>query len=326
MNDVPVILIGGVGRTGTNALKYAFSKHPDVFALPFETRFTIDPDGILPTYSCLKYSWSPFVGERAILRMERLLDRVAQKGFLDNVAVLFEKFLKPLKMSGNIRKYKEWELNRVFPNFEEASKKLINDLVLLKYKGTWAGAEGSFTNKEILLPKNDVSLKLVEIFRTFFNSIYIECLDRNGKRFYVEDNTYNIFFFKEYLEILPNSFLVHMVRDPRDVVASYMKQRWCPASLKKAINYYKEKMLYWNEIKKTIPVNKFIEVKLEDLCINQERKLREICNKVGMSFHKDIMKFRLNESNTGRWEKELSNNDRLVLKESLKDSLKQCCY
>ena len=46
MNEIPVLLIGGTGRSGTSILSRIFSTHPDITDVP-EWRFLIDPDGII---------------------------------------------------------------------------------------------------------------------------------------------------------------------------------------------------------------------------------------------------------------------------------------
>ena len=88
MKKVPILLIGGVGRSGTNLLKEILSLHSDVFSLPFETRFTIDPDGVVPTYIALKKSWSPFISEKAIKRLDLFLKKLSKKKFIDKTAII----------------------------------------------------------------------------------------------------------------------------------------------------------------------------------------------------------------------------------------------
>ena len=44
---INIVHVSGSGRCGTNLLKDLLGRHPDVHTLPFETRFTVDPDGIL---------------------------------------------------------------------------------------------------------------------------------------------------------------------------------------------------------------------------------------------------------------------------------------
>jgi len=50
-NSVAVVFCGGTGRCGTNVLKRVFARHPEVYTLPFEIRFLLDPGGIIDFYT-----------------------------------------------------------------------------------------------------------------------------------------------------------------------------------------------------------------------------------------------------------------------------------
>lgn len=239
MKRVPILLIGGVGRSGTNLLKSILDQHSEVCSHSFESRFTIDPDGIIPTYVLLKEGWSPFVSEKAIERLDNFLNKLNQKNIFDKIAIIFSNLFAQLGLDGNIKAYKEWQLELIFPNFRHHNAQLINKIKLLEYKGTWAGRTGSLTSKAI----NKVGFsnnknKLDVIFNEYFYNLYNDLLLSKKKSLYVEDNTFNILYANYYRQLLPDSLMVHMIRDPRDVVVSYINQRWCPKNLKVAIKYY----------------------------------------------------------------------------------------
>jgi len=70
---------------------------------------------------------------------------------------------------------------------------------------------------------------------------------------------------KELFELIPDAKFIHVTRDPRDVVASMIKQRWCPSELDQTIN------LYLSIIEKSvgntnsISTDNIITIKLEDI-------------------------------------------------------------
>ena len=87
-----------------------------------------------------------------------------------------------------------------------------------------------------------------------------QCSYKGGARGFVkvvDDNTFNHLYAGELVRLVPNSLIVHMYRDPRDVVASYIKQRWSPTELDQSIDYYCSIMQKWSEIRGTIPAEKF---------------------------------------------------------------------
>jgi hypothetical protein len=327
LKNVPVLLIGGVGRSGTNVLKDILNLHSEVCSFPFEARFTIDPDGIIPTYVLLKESWSPFVSEKAIARLTIFLNRLSRKNLPDIMAIGFSSLFKQLGLDGNIRSYKEWELKKSFPNFETHNNKLINDLKLLEYEGTWVGRKGSLTKKALnyvgLSNKNN---KLTNIFNEYFCNLYQDLLIAKKKSLYVEDNTFNILYADYYEQLLPNAFMVHMIRDPRDVVSSYLNQRWCPKDIKKAIKYYIELMERWLEIKKKLNKNFYIEIKLEELCKNTNSVLKNLIGKLDIEFEKKITSYDLSKSNIGRWNKEFDEINKKFLNRELFKYIKYFGY
>ena len=77
------IFIGGSGRCGTKLLRDILGKHSKITALPFPTRFTIDPDGLVDTYKALTTgAWSPYI---AGVKLSRMDDLFAALGIKDNV-------------------------------------------------------------------------------------------------------------------------------------------------------------------------------------------------------------------------------------------------
>jgi len=67
------IFIGGTGSSGTTILRKIISRHSKLYAFPFETRFLIDPDGIVDLYNGLLYGWAPYMIDKKIKRFRNLI-------------------------------------------------------------------------------------------------------------------------------------------------------------------------------------------------------------------------------------------------------------
>ncbi len=318
MKYIPVLLIGGVGRSGTNVLKYVFETNSSVYSLPFESRFTIDPDGVIPTYSLLKETWSPFVSEKGIERLSIFLNRVSNKSLLDKFAEILSKLFFRFGLDGNIKAYKEWELEKSFPNFRAHNLNLINKISLLYYKGTWAGRKGSLSKNALnSLSYSYYNNYLDTVFNDYLYKLYIDLLKSNNKHFYVEDNTFNILYAHHYQQLLPDGLLINMIRDPRDTIASYIHQRWCPKNIKKAVKYYIEIMERWWVIKDKLNQKFYMEIKLEDLCKNTKKTLEQIFERLPIDFEKQMLHYDLSKSNSGRWKSEFNEDEKKFLNEKL---------
>lgn len=300
------IFIGGTGRSGTNILKETLSLHPDMAALPFEPRFSVDPDGVFPTYRGLSGGASPFEMNVLLTRLERFLNRLSKRSLIDIISIYIETLLRPVCGSQlNLRAYKEWELEEHFPSYNLACKKLINDLSSAEYFGVWPGRlrVGPRAKNRISLSSSDP--RLVLVFQEFYTKIYKEFLTLKKSKVVVDDNTYNLMYAKELAALLPNSHLVHVVRDPRDVVASFLHQRWSPSNVNSAIVFYKVAMDNILKSLNGIEGERLTIIRLEDFCQRPNEYIRKLEDKVGLSCGREFSKDDFLNSNQGRWQKDI---------------------
>jgi hypothetical protein len=65
--------VGGTGRSGTTRLTTVLGQHPSVYALPGETRFLIDPGGLEDLARALTEAYTPYHGDDALRRFDRLM-------------------------------------------------------------------------------------------------------------------------------------------------------------------------------------------------------------------------------------------------------------
>lgn len=183
------IFIGGSGRCGTKLLRDVLGKHSKITALPFPTRYTIDPDGLVDTYKALTTgAWSPYIAGVKIKRLWNML----------------------VSVSPNIVPY--FVCQDALPHLDR--------LVQYRTNANWSG--GKWWG---LADRNaDIAKILGDIMR----QITVAVLDKHGGEIFVDHNTWNPLFTPELMELCPDSVHVHVYRDPRDVVDSMSGQRWCP--------------------------------------------------------------------------------------------------
>jgi hypothetical protein len=316
-------MIGGPGRSGTNILKEIFRAHPLVLGHPFETRFTVDPDGLAPTLRLLRSSVSPFVGETALARLDRLLTCLATRSVADRFAATLES-VGITRFTH--RRYRDWQLNAVFPDFLKCKDALIRDLTRLSYAGIWAGAPSRVGRATRRVAHNGQDERVITPMRTFLRTIYFNAINSAHKQYFVDDNTYNILYGRELLDLLPQGRLIHVVRDPRDVVASYLHQRWTPRSLPAALEFYSEVMRRWLSIRDTIDPSRFMEIRLEDLCHDPESVLVKISEWAQIPFDDALLSVDLTQSNSGRWRREFGDESQQLLARELKPFIDQFNY
>ena len=297
--DNKVIFIGGSGRSGTNILRKILSNHSKVASLPFEHRFIIDPDGIIDFYNSFTLNWSPYQSDVKIKRLNK---------FLLNLAIKSE----------DKSNYMDWELSEYFPHYIENVKKLISNLKSFEYSGSWPGSDKNIKEYKIWFSdfKDIESIKL--ILRDFIEKNINNFLEKNGKKYFVEDNTWNILYAKELDDLLPNSKLIHIIRDPRDVVASFINQSWCPNELGYCIKMYKSIMTKWFQVSSYLDKGKIKLVKLEKLVADKENEVKKICDFSELNFENNLLNIDLDMHNSGRWKNEFTQNEQRLLNNELK--------
>jgi hypothetical protein len=250
--------------------------------------------------------------------LNRLLDRLAKRTAVDKFASIAERLFGA---DSAHRRYRDWQLQEVFPNFTKNKEELIRDLTLLTYFGVWVGAPTGSERGRRIIAHDDGSEVSTTAMRKFLRSIYAGALAKANRQVYVDDNTYNVLYAEELLDLLPNARLIHVVRDPRDVIASYIRQRWTPSSVTAAIAFYTHVIECWLLHRKALDSNRFIEIRLEDLCNEPEVVLKHIFEWAGIPFDTQVLDVALTKSNTGRWRREFTSAEQSELDKKLRPFL-----
>jgi hypothetical protein len=301
------LFIGGTGRSGTNITRKIFAEHPSVASFPFEYRFIIDPDGVVDFYQSMSNAWSPYMADVKIKRLQSFLEKLGAK-------------------NAKKKNYKDWELGEWFPKYQKNINTLIGELKTFDYNGFWPGAIGDASSYEIAFSEYKSKEVLAEITGRFLKNNIDEFIAVNGKNFFVEDNTWNILFAKELFELMPESKLVHLVRDPRDVIASFMSQRWCPNDFNEALKMYKSIINRWFTVEDSLPKDFYKVIKLEELVVNSEEIIKEMCYFSGIPFNAELLNIELNKSNSGRWKKAFTKENEKVIETELSSVFEKLNY
>ena len=121
----------------------------------------------------------------------------------------------------------------------------------------------------------------------------------------VQQTPKNIFYITELLNTFPAAKFIHMVRDSRDVFVSQKnkwKRRFLGASkipLKEAIRSYmnyhpitssklwNSAVLHGNKMEENPRVMK---IKFEELLLNSDEKVSDLCNFLNIEFEKNMLK------------------------------------
>ena len=215
---------------------------------------------------------------------------------------------------------------------------LLSKLLTINSEGLFVKSSNfnDLKAREILNQYN--RLNSIDILKLFFQEI----LSKNNSNIICEHTPSNIFYIEEIFNLLPDSFILNMIRDPRDVMLSQKfkwKRRYLGAknipiyeAIRSYINYHPFLIAwFWNS--SIIHYNKYenhkavILIHFEKLLQNPEEILNNICKKLNIYFSNDMLKIPnigsstssdtrsigFDTSKIGRWESSALNSAEIYI-------------
>jgi hypothetical protein len=161
---------------------------------------------------------------------------------------------------------KRW--NWLIRNFGISSNPYFQDRAILVNTGSYG------------LRKRDVWMQVTESndITGFVGGLEKHVLEITSKQIWAEKTPTNIFAVGRFLEVFPDSKVIHLVRDPRDVVLSFMGRGRTVLSgadfwlaCVSAIQNYRQD-------------ERVLEIRYEDLILKSEEVLEKVCRHLNVRF------------------------------------------
>lgn len=290
------IFVGGTGRCGTTVLRRALGAHPDVTTLRGEFRIISDPDGLLDLYHNLTHRWTPGRANRALHRFEELVrNRAAPVGHKYNLGA----------WCGSAH----W--------LEKRLQALMKALV--RHRTPARGKAGAAFYESGPWNENRVGALLGLFVYNYYERINAEATA------FVDDTPDLGALTDEVRFLFPEALIVHMIRDPFDVLASfrevYYSGRWTSDNL--AANAWRIAGM----LDRCDAQRPDLTIRLEDLVDDPPGVLRVVCEEAGLDYC-DEMAAHVNEglAHLGRWREELSEEDMPIAEKILGNRRKALGY
>ena len=125
--------------------------------------------------------------------------------------------------------------------------------------------------------------------------LFLEMLaEKAGKQVYGEKTPLHLYFLQTIYTSYQDASVIHVVRDGRAVVSSLLSTGW-------GGNHIEYSLFWENGINlanryRALNETRYLQIKYEDLLLESERVLQEICNFLDIDFSKDMLDF--NYTNT----------------------------
>ena len=121
--------------------------------------------------------------------------------------------------------------------------------------------------------------------------------------------------FDRLLEIWPDAKFVHLVRDPRDVSPSVIKMGWA-GTVYHACQRWVDAERVWDRIADTLPSDRILSIRFEDLLADPPAVLSSICSFIGIEYDDSMLSYdqdttydSADPSASQRWRNTLSSRD-----------------
>mgnify|MGYP000019847739 CR=1 FL=1 len=96
--------------------------------------------------------------------------------------------------------------------------------------------------------------------------------------------------FLSVLKLWPKAKFVHIVKDPRDVASSYVSAGWA-GNVWYGVDPWIKTQTQWGYIKRHLSVDRYIEVKFEDLVEDTPTVLNKICEFMGIDYSQEMFAY-----------------------------------
>lgn len=312
--NVKKIFIGGTGRSGTTITAELLGLHPDIYTLPLEDmRFITDPDGLISLKSAMIDHYNFFQSDFALQRFFKLMRKMKRRSPGAYPTTNFSSFLGA-------------------DFFDEWLESLKSQLVHFEFRSNWVARTNGIRkviSKKILtdnkwrkpfFPNCYYGKRMDEqtfdkITKEWINSFYQQVAKQQNKNIVIDHNPLNIIHADFLHNIMPDLKLIHIYRDPRDVISSFTTQEWGGTPEQNLIwvsDIYKR----WQETKLKLPADSFYEVSFEKIVKNKEAELKKICEFIGVELDSKLVNFDLSKNHMGRYHKNLNKKQIKQIEES----------
>ncbi|GAB5541267.1 MAG: hypothetical protein SangKO_010270 [Sandaracinaceae bacterium] len=305
------IFVAGTGRSGTTRLAWLLGKHPEVWAVPTEARFLIDPDGLEDLVSALTDRYSFYHADQAVKRFDALM-RHTLTGRTETV-------------------FRNWYLDQHFgeARWYRALNAMMSQLVAIDFDENvpcdrWTGTHAQHWPSQQKRHRRTIGRffperePLLALCRELIDTLFASAAREAGKSFWCEKTPLNLLSMPFLWELYPDALVVHVKRDPRGVAHSLRKQ-WGFAEIDQALDMLEPYYVRWARFRESgydLSTRRYLELAVEDIAAAPAAAMRAILFSVGAS-RADYPDDSYSLDRTNAWQREMEPADRRRCEERL---------
>jgi len=310
------VFIGGTGRSGTTILKRSLAASPEFVGFRNEMRVIVDPDGVLDLWNSLDEGWSPYKGDTSLKRFSSLLQSARSTNLGKRAlsrALSYVRISPPRYLALGLEDEVQ---NGAVPRAFEG---VINELSLGNSEGTWIGSVAGQLPSTITETRRWPKATSGPVLASAVRSLFEALPGASHARGFVEDTPFNILYARELFQLFPDMYLIHIYRDPRDVIASHLEKSWGGKDVARTAQRVRAILDRWAEIRDKLPQGRVFEMSLEAFAASPWATLGPFLKTLGIEQENSTARISVEKANIGRWRRKLSTEDISVIEKIFPD-------
>lgn len=307
------IFVGGTGRSGTSVMADILNSHPQIVLPAHENKLIVEKDGLKDLVDQLSGRFDMKRHHYAVANFARWARTLRALGFRDpklnaQVQALRTEqrmgFHKACEVVARQNPGAPLSIHAVGFGFDVAHydrcvNGFIRRLCLSVVDDGIMDTEGLI--KPFIIPRPFARDEILAECRAFLDELYAPALERASATRWCDDSPDSWMYLDFLYELRPDMKFIHMIRDPRDVIGSYMKQVWAPSDPKVIVAMFKAQFADYERLKSRIPADRVMEIRLEDLSGDKAGVMDELSRFLGLENRFNAEIFAQDRTNTGNY-------------------------
>ncbi len=331
MNTDRPIFIGGTGRSGTTVMGRLLNSHADVVLPTLENKLIVERFGLISVVNELSAGFDFKSNHRTIENFVYWSNVLRKSGFKSKAAKrLFDCYDFASWALGKGQGTRE-TFCRTFPFFDFSLHAVGQGFGYQHYDGCVKRFlekiisdtinDGLFDTEGLLkpfyIPSTFCRNELLNYSREFLRNLYKLPMEMNRAIRWCDDTPKNVVCAEFLTELFPSCSIIHIVRDPRDVLSSYLDQAWAASDLEISLQLLQRYYRSLIDIENSKFGTKIIRIRLEDITKNFNAEMAKVCSIIELredGFNNSII---FNSSSFGRYKRFFSRKEISIIEAKL---------